>query len=203
MARHWRDPGLPDLVELGTKVCQNNPAAIGYMKFHGLFLVELLLGRDIHRALNNAQFRLDFVAPALSPEIRQKTQQALGETFEEVTEATLTFGQACPLPQSFPSALHAFLKHSDDFETARRHARRLARRPSRYRRDPKRLALEAIRRIPHLHRAGQNPPRREPLGNERERRERARASENERQHAIVQAFSLVHGVRGVYFPRLP
>jgi ADP-ribosylglycohydrolase len=88
------------------------------MKFHGLFLVELLLGRDIHRALNNAQFRLDFVAPALSPEIRQKTQQALGETFEEVTEATLTFGQACPLPQSFPSALHAFLKHSDDFETA-------------------------------------------------------------------------------------
>jgi ADP-ribosylglycohydrolase len=78
------------------------------MKFHGLFLVELLLGRDIHRALNNAQFRLDFVAPALSPEIRQKTQQALGETFEEVTEATLTFGQACPLPQSFPSALHAF-----------------------------------------------------------------------------------------------
>jgi ADP-ribosylglycohydrolase len=118
VARYWRDPSLPDLVEVATKVCQNNPTAIGYMKFHGLFLVELLFGRDIHRALNNAQFRLDFVAPALSQEIRQKTQQALGETFEEVTEATLTFGQACPLPQSFPSALHAFLKHSDDFETA-------------------------------------------------------------------------------------
>ena len=24
----------------------------------------------------------------------------------------------CPLPQSFPSALHAFLKHSNDFKTA-------------------------------------------------------------------------------------
>ena len=118
VARYWREPNLPDLVEVTTKVCQNNPTSIGYMKFNGLFLVELLFGRDIHRALNNAELRLDFVAPALSPEIRQKIQQALGETFEEVTEATLMFGQACPLPQSFPSALHAFLKHSDDFETA-------------------------------------------------------------------------------------
>ena len=118
VARYWREPNLPELVEVATKVCQNNPTAIGYMKFHGLFLVELLFGRDIHRALNNAQVRLDFVAPGLSPEIRQKIQQALGETFEEVTETTLRFGQACPLTQSFPSALHAFLKHSDDFETA-------------------------------------------------------------------------------------
>lgn len=118
VARYWREPNLSELVEVATKVCQNNPTAIGYMKFHGLFLVELLFGRDIHRALNNAQVRLDFVAPGLSPEIRQKIQQALGETFEEVTETTLRFGQACPLPQSFPSALHAFLKHSDDFETA-------------------------------------------------------------------------------------
>jgi ADP-ribosyl-[dinitrogen reductase] hydrolase len=118
VARYWREPNLSELVEVATKVCQNNPTAIEYMKFHGLFLVELLFGRDIHRALNNAQLRLDLVAPNLSPEIRQKIQQALGETLEEVTEATLTFGQACPLPQSFPSALHAFLKHSDDFETA-------------------------------------------------------------------------------------
>jgi ADP-ribosylglycohydrolase len=118
VARYWREPNLSELVEVATKVCQNNSTAIGYMKFHGLFLVELLFGRDIHRALNNAQVRLDFVAPDLSPEIRQKIQQALGETFEEVTETTLRFGQACPLPQSFPSALHAFLKHSDDFETA-------------------------------------------------------------------------------------
>jgi ADP-ribosylglycohydrolase len=118
VVRYWRDPELPNLAAVATRVCQNNPAAIGYMKFHGLFLVELFFGRDVHRALNNAQFRLDFEAPDLSGEIRQKIQQALGETFEEVTEATLTFGQACPLPQSFPSALHAFLKHSDDFETA-------------------------------------------------------------------------------------
>jgi hypothetical protein len=158
VARYWREPNLPNLVEVATKVCQNNPAAIGYMKFNGLFLVELLFGRDIHRALNNAELRLDFVAPALSPEIRQKIQQALGETFEEVTEATLMFGQACPLPQSFPSALHAFLKNCDpgNFASRRRQrrasrdARRLARRTPRYRRHPKRLAHQAYRRIPHL-----------------------------------------------------
>ena len=118
VVRYWRDPDLPNLVEKATRVCQNNATAVGYMKFHCLLLVELFFGRDIHRALSNAKFRLDFVAPDLSPEVKQKTQQAFGETFEEVTEATLTFGQACPLPQSFPSAFHAFLKHSDDFETA-------------------------------------------------------------------------------------
>jgi len=62
--------------------------------------------------------RVGPLAPGLSAELRQQTQQALAETGKEVTEATLEFGQACPLPQSFPSALHAFLKHSNDFKTA-------------------------------------------------------------------------------------
>ena len=51
------------------------------------------------------------------PEIRYKSQGALEETLNDVTEATQTFGQAGPLEQSFPSALHALLKHADDFET--------------------------------------------------------------------------------------
>ena len=118
VVRYWRDPNLPDLMEAATRVCQNNQRAIAYMKFHGLLLVELFLGRDVHHALENAQIKIGPLAPEFSTEIRQKVQQALGETFEEVTEATLTFGQACPLAQSFPSALHAFLKHSNDFETA-------------------------------------------------------------------------------------
>ncbi len=62
--------------------------------------------------------RVGPLAPDLSGELRQRTQQALAKTGKEVTEATLEFGQACPLAQSFPSALHAFLKHSNDFESA-------------------------------------------------------------------------------------
>ncbi|HEY4782911.1 MAG TPA: ADP-ribosylglycohydrolase family protein, partial [Chthoniobacterales bacterium] len=73
---------------------------------------------DPHDALENAMVRVGPLAPDLSGELRQRTQQALAKTGKEVTEATLEFGQACPLAQSFPSALHAFLKHSNDFETA-------------------------------------------------------------------------------------
>ncbi len=116
--RYRRDPNLPATIESLTRVCQNNPRAIGYMKFHGLLLVELFLGRDVHDALENAMVRVGPLAPDLSAELRQQTQKVLAETGKEVTEATLEFGQACPLPQSFPSALHAFLKHSNDFETA-------------------------------------------------------------------------------------
>src|ERR1700741_1735080 len=88
------------------------------MKYHGLLLVELFLGRDVHDALETAMMKVAPLAPRLSDELRQQTKKVLAETRKEVTDATLEFGQACPLPQSFPSALHAFLKHSDDFETA-------------------------------------------------------------------------------------
>jgi len=116
--RYWRDPNLPATIEALTRVCQNNRRAIGYMKLHGLLLVELFLGRDVHAAVENAIGKVGPLAPRLNAELGQQTQKALAETGKEVTAATLEFGQACPLPQSFPSALHAFLKHSDDFEAA-------------------------------------------------------------------------------------
>jgi ADP-ribosylglycohydrolase len=116
--RYRRDPNLPATIESLTRVCQNNRRAIGYMKFHGLLLMELFLGRDVPDALENAMVRVTPLAPDLSAELHQQTRKALAQTGKEVTEATLEFGQACPLPQSFPSALHAFLKHSSDFETA-------------------------------------------------------------------------------------
>ena len=116
--RCWRDPDLPAIIESLTRVCQNNRRAIGYMKYHGLLLVELFRGLDVHDALENALMKVAPLATDLSAELRQQTKKVLAETEKEVTEATLEFGQACPLPQSFPSALHAFLKHSNDFETA-------------------------------------------------------------------------------------
>ena len=118
VVRYWRVPNLPATIESLTRVCQNNRRAIGYMKFHGLLLVELFLGRDVPDALENAIVGVGPLAPKLSAELHQQTQKALAETGKEVTEATSEFGQACPLPQSFPSALHAFLKHGNNFETA-------------------------------------------------------------------------------------
>jgi ADP-ribosylglycohydrolase len=116
--RYWRDSNLPATIESVTRVCQNNRRAVAYMKYHGLILAELFLGRDPHEALENALMKVTPLTPRLDTELRQQTQKVLAETGKEVTEATLEFGQACPLPQSFPSALHTFLKHSNDFETA-------------------------------------------------------------------------------------
>ncbi|MBV9272888.1 MAG: ADP-ribosylglycohydrolase family protein [Verrucomicrobia bacterium] len=116
--RYWRDSNFPATIESLTRVCQNNRRAIGYMKFHGLLLEELFLGREVYDGLENAMVRIGPLAPDRSSELRQQTQKAVAEIGKEVTEAVLEFGQACPLTQSFPSALHAFLKHSDNFEAA-------------------------------------------------------------------------------------
>lgn len=117
VVRYWRNSELLDIVRTATRVCQNNERTIAYMQFHALLLRELLRGEDVHNALEQAQKEFMSVDRKFWPEIRDKSQGALEETLNDVTEATQTFGQACPLEQSFPSALHALLKHADDFET--------------------------------------------------------------------------------------
>src|ERR1700693_473870 len=116
--RYWNDPNLLTVVEQATRVCQNNDRTIAYMKFNALLLSELFHGRDVHTALRRAEEQTVVVEPQLGQDIRRQTRAALEETLQEVTEASLTFGQACPLPKSFPSSIHALLKHTDDFESA-------------------------------------------------------------------------------------
>jgi ADP-ribosylglycohydrolase len=116
--RYWNDPNLLSIVEKATRVCQNNDQAVAYMKFNATLLTELLQRRDVHTALRRAEELTLVAEPQHGREVRRKTREALEETLNEVTEATLTFGQACPLPNSFPSSIHALLKHSDDFESA-------------------------------------------------------------------------------------
>jgi ADP-ribosylglycohydrolase len=116
--RYWNDPSLFSIVEKATRVCQNNDQTVAYMKFNAVLLSELLQRRDVHTALRRAEEQTLAVEPQRGQEIRRKTREALEETLNEVTEATLTFGQACPLPKSFPSSIHALLKHPDDFESA-------------------------------------------------------------------------------------
>jgi ADP-ribosylglycohydrolase len=116
--RYWNDPNLLRVVEQATRVCQNNDLTVAYMKFNALLLSELLHRRDVHTALRRAEEQTMVVESELAQEVRRKARAALEETLNEVTEATLTFGQACPLPKSFPSSIHALLKHTDDFESA-------------------------------------------------------------------------------------
>jgi ADP-ribosyl-[dinitrogen reductase] hydrolase len=118
VALYRDDSNLLTLVEQATRVCQNNPRSIAYMKFHALFLSELFSGRDIHTALHRSEEQIVSAEPELGQEVRRKSRQAMRETPHEVGEVTLKFGQACPLISSFPASIHALLKHPDDFESA-------------------------------------------------------------------------------------
>jgi ADP-ribosyl-[dinitrogen reductase] hydrolase len=118
VTRHWNDRDLLARTEQATRVCQNNATTIAYMKFNALLLAELFRGRDVHTALHRVEEQIVSVEPRFGREVRQKSREALEETINEVVEATLSFGQSCPLPHSFPSSIQALLKHTDDFETA-------------------------------------------------------------------------------------
>jgi ADP-ribosylglycohydrolase len=115
---YWDDPSLLTVVEQATRVCQNKDQTVAYMKFNALLLSELFHKRDVHTSLRLAEEQTIAVEPRLGQEIRRKIREAQQEALKEVVEATLALGQACPLPQSFPSAIHALLKHPDDFESA-------------------------------------------------------------------------------------
>jgi ADP-ribosylglycohydrolase len=116
--RYWNDPTHLSVVEQATRVCQNNDRTVAYMKFNALLLSELLDRSDVHTALRRAEEMLLLLEPQFGQEITRKTREALEKILNEVIEATLTFGQACPLPKSLPSSIHALLKHTDDFESA-------------------------------------------------------------------------------------
>ena len=53
-------------------------------------------------------------------EVADKINDALAAQHLDVREATLRFGQSCPLAASFPAAVHCALRHSGDFVGALR-----------------------------------------------------------------------------------
>jgi ADP-ribosyl-[dinitrogen reductase] hydrolase len=116
--RYRNDPNLLAVVERTTRVCQNNNRTVAHMKFNALLLSELLDGREVHTALRRAEEQIVASEPQLGQEIRRKTREAQDKTLNDVIETTLSFGQSCPLPKSFPSSIHVLLKHSNDFESA-------------------------------------------------------------------------------------
>ncbi|HZC59291.1 MAG TPA: ADP-ribosylglycohydrolase family protein, partial [Chthoniobacterales bacterium] len=116
IVRYRNDPSVLSLVEQATRVCQNNEYAVAYMKFNALLLLELLNKSDVQAAVAHAADKIATID--LGQEISVQVHQAFELVSKDVTDATLAFGQSCPLPKSFPSSVHALLKHSEKFETA-------------------------------------------------------------------------------------
>ena len=114
---HWESPHLLEKVEQATRVCQNNGRAVAAMKANALILKAALEGRDLEEAVEKIASKMPEIDPEFGPDVRDEMRAAVADT-QSVLEATLSFGQSCPLPHSFPAALHAALKHRHSFEKA-------------------------------------------------------------------------------------
>jgi len=109
---------LSEIAVRATRVCQKNRRAEAYMRAHALILRELLLGREEHTALHRAEEMAAREDEEAGLEVRRKIHEALQAAGKSVEEATLAFGQACPLGSSFPSAVHCFVKHAASYRDA-------------------------------------------------------------------------------------
>ena len=116
-ARHFRDSGYLAVVERATRVCQNNDRAVAYAEGHALVLRELFSGNALLEAFRAAAGIMAEKGPE-GAEVAGRINDAIAVQELSVREATLRFGQSCPLEASFPSAIHCALRHSDDFAAA-------------------------------------------------------------------------------------
>ena len=110
---HWLDKRLDEVVTALTRVCQDNERAIAYAQGDALILWHLLAGEELEQAAAAAREAL-VEAGAAGREVAGRIETALGLQGSTVTEATLRFGQSCPLANSFPAALYAARLHRDD-----------------------------------------------------------------------------------------
>jgi ADP-ribosylglycohydrolase len=115
VVRHARDPELEPIVERITRVCQNNDEAVAHALVHARILRRLLRGEALASALDAVLLGDD--GPVL-PALAARYGDARRMRDQSVPDATGEFGRSCYLSSSFPSTLHAALKHGDDVETA-------------------------------------------------------------------------------------
>ena len=111
------DESLLRQVESATRVCQDNGRAVAYLKCHALIIRELLAGSTLADACKAAALAVAG-DPSYGREIAAVVEEVFGRRELGVREATLQFGQSCPLRSSFPAALHCALRHEDDFSRA-------------------------------------------------------------------------------------
>ncbi|HMR31418.1 MAG TPA: ADP-ribosylglycohydrolase family protein [Geminicoccaceae bacterium] len=115
VVRHAADPDLDGIVERITRVCQDNPDAVAHALVHAHVLRRLLAGEPLEPALDAVIGGADGPVP-LALAMRYEDAKAMREV--PVVEATGEFGRSCYLPSTFPSLMHAALKHGHDLPAA-------------------------------------------------------------------------------------
>ncbi len=102
-----------DAIRRLTLVTQNHPTALTCAAAHAVLLNSLIGGTPFRDAFEATRKAAD-----VSCDGSDYFEFAHMLREMDVVTATGRFGQSCPLPESFPSALHAAWFHHDDFATA-------------------------------------------------------------------------------------
>jgi ADP-ribosylglycohydrolase len=114
VAAHVDDPGLDLLIERAVRVTQDRDDAVANCIAHGRILESLIKGDDLSKALDGA---IGHLRTNEHEVLRQHLAEARHQIDDPVVEVTAGFGRACNLHQTFPSTLHALIRHRDDVKT--------------------------------------------------------------------------------------
>jgi ADP-ribosylglycohydrolase len=112
---HGEDPRpiFTDAIRRLTLVTQNHPMAVACAAAHAELLRILLTGKPFREAFEETR-----KSPAVSCDGSDYFEFAYMMRNLDTISATDRLGQACPLAQSFPSALLAAWQHPDNFQDA-------------------------------------------------------------------------------------
>ena len=114
---HLNDPDLLGTVARATCVCQNNGRAIAFAQAAALILRNLFNGATPEIAVAETRKIIKSPDKAWS-EVNRRMKVACAARILTPFDATILFGQSCPLYSSFTGALHTTLTCSDDFAHA-------------------------------------------------------------------------------------
>ncbi|MDD2735115.1 MAG: ADP-ribosylglycohydrolase family protein [Desulfuromonadaceae bacterium] len=114
---HMKTKDLLKTVAKATRVCQNNSRAIVFTQASALILHNLLNGMTPETAVTETLHIMkspdkDWI------EVNNRITIAREANVLSVNDATMVFGQSCPLHSSFTAALHTMLTCSDDYTKA-------------------------------------------------------------------------------------
>jgi ADP-ribosylglycohydrolase len=114
VAAHLCDPNLLETVEKTTLVCQNNSRAVAFAKATALIMRHLFNGLDPETAVTETRHAMHSQSPA-HREVNTRMKVACSAQMLSPVDATLLFGESCPLYSSFTAALHTTLTCKEDF----------------------------------------------------------------------------------------
>jgi ADP-ribosylglycohydrolase len=107
-----------ELVDALTLVTQDNPTSRANARFAALLLRFLIDGRSLEAALDAAIRHVADIDSDDGRAVYEEVSRARQAVGVDTTEATLSFGQSCPLGHSVPAALQVLLSFPDNFEQA-------------------------------------------------------------------------------------